>query len=82
VGDAPERADADCNFKPGDTLLIYTDGLVERRDSTIDAGLERLVDEVRSRRDEPVAALATGTFRALYDAVHPDDTCLVALRFR
>jgi PAS domain S-box-containing protein len=82
VGDAPERADADCNFKPGDTLLIYTDGLVERRDSTIDAGLERLVHEVRSRRDEPVAALATGTFRALYDAVHPDDTCLVALRFR
>jgi GAF domain-containing protein len=30
------------DLRPGDTLVLYTDGLVERRRSTLDAGLARL----------------------------------------
>jgi len=30
------------NLGPGSTLILFTDGLVERRDQSIDAGLERL----------------------------------------
>jgi PAS domain S-box-containing protein len=37
----------------GDTLVLYTDGLVERRDETIDVGLARLADAVSGGPDEP-----------------------------
>jgi serine phosphatase RsbU (regulator of sigma subunit)/anti-sigma regulatory factor (Ser/Thr protein kinase) len=40
-GDVEYRQDV-VELEPGDALLLYTDGLVERRGSTLDAGLERL----------------------------------------
>jgi PAS domain S-box-containing protein len=38
----------------GDTLVLYTDGLVERRQETLDAGLDRLARAVISGPAEPV----------------------------
>ncbi|MET8768057.1 SpoIIE family protein phosphatase [Streptomyces sp. NPDC004658] len=38
------RPQASLSYKPGDTLVLYTDGLIERRDEDIDAGLGRLTD--------------------------------------
>jgi PAS domain S-box-containing protein len=38
---------------PRDTLIFYTDGLVERRGEMLDAGLERLVHAVASGPDDP-----------------------------
>lgn len=32
------------SYAPGDTLVLYTDGLIERRGEDIDAGLHRLID--------------------------------------
>jgi serine/threonine-protein kinase RsbW len=42
-----ERALADDRLAEGETLVLYTDGLVERRTAGIDAGLERLADAAR-----------------------------------
>jgi anti-anti-sigma factor len=42
-GRGPYR-DATTNFVPGSTLLLYTDGLVERRSEHLDIGLTRLRD--------------------------------------
>jgi PAS domain S-box-containing protein len=42
-------------FEAGDLLVLYTDGLVERRGESLDAGLERLANAVASGPDEPDA---------------------------
>ncbi|HWC86318.1 MAG TPA: SpoIIE family protein phosphatase [Solirubrobacteraceae bacterium] len=39
----------------GDTLIFYTDGLVERRGESLDVGLERLARAVSAGPDEPEA---------------------------
>ncbi|MET8405828.1 SpoIIE family protein phosphatase [Streptomyces sp900116325] len=45
LGARPEhvpRPQANAPYTPGDTLILYTDGLIERRGEDIDAGLTRL----------------------------------------
>ncbi|MEU4039133.1 SpoIIE family protein phosphatase [Streptomyces collinus] len=47
LGARPEhvpRPQAITTYTPGDTLILYTDGLIERRGEDIDAGLNRLTD--------------------------------------
>ncbi|MFI6158813.1 PP2C family protein-serine/threonine phosphatase [Micromonospora haikouensis] len=65
-------------FRPGDLLVAYTDGLVERRGRTYDAGLAALCGAVDAARDAPVEAVAD----ALLDgrAGSEDDQALVVLR--
>src|SRR5579859_406351 len=64
-------------LRRGDLLLFYSDGLVERRDRSIDEGVARLVSAVRGT-DDPERLVAVAL-----DALGPthtdDDTCLVAL---
>jgi serine phosphatase RsbU (regulator of sigma subunit) len=38
------RIQATLHYAPGDTLVLYTDGLIERRGEDIDAGLHQLTD--------------------------------------
>ncbi|MFB7328352.1 PP2C family protein-serine/threonine phosphatase [Streptomyces sp. NPDC056190] len=38
------RSQATVPYTPGSTLVLYTDGLIERRGEDIDAGLQRLTD--------------------------------------
>ncbi|SOD64395.1 Serine phosphatase RsbU, regulator of sigma subunit [Streptomyces zhaozhouensis] len=68
-------------FEPGDVLVVYTDGLVERRDEDIDRGLARLADSLASHRTAPAEELAEAL---LADLLPPegteDDTVLVVLR--
>jgi serine phosphatase RsbU (regulator of sigma subunit) len=71
-------AAATVQLEPGDLLLLYSDGLVERRDRAFDEGLEILLEAVRQSTDPDLvidAALA-----ALGSTHAEDDTCLVALR--
>ncbi|MGY0068384.1 SpoIIE family protein phosphatase [Streptomyces sp. QTS137] len=42
--DPAPRPQATVSYTPGDTLVLYTDGLIERRGEDIDAGLHRLAD--------------------------------------
>jgi serine phosphatase RsbU (regulator of sigma subunit) len=64
-------------LRPGDLLLLYSDGLVERRDRSIDEGVTRLVSAVRGS-DDPERLVAVA-LDALGPAHTDDDTCLVAL---
>jgi serine phosphatase RsbU (regulator of sigma subunit) len=65
-------------LQPDDLLLLYSDGLIERRDRSLDEGLATLCAAVRGRCD-PERAIAAA-LRALGTTDPEDDTCLVALR--
>ena len=64
---------------PGSTLFLYTDGLVERRGSDIDEGIERLcllLAQHRDRAPEQIVDLAVDVLAP--DA--PDDVVAFAIR--
>src|ERR1017187_997523 len=71
---------APSQLQPDDMLLLYSDGLIERRDRSIDAGLATLVRAARGIGDpEQLIAAALG---ALGSTDTDDDTCLLALSVR
>ena len=75
-----EYHDAMTHLSPGDTLFLYTDGLIEERRRSIDEGLQSLEDAV-SRGPKPLEELCDFILKEILsgrDAV--DDTALVALR--
>ena len=70
-------------FPAGSLLVLYTDGLVERRDEDIDAGLERLRSLVEQL---PPACTATEALDAIMQGVRlaqsEDDVAIVVVRNR
>lgn len=69
---------ASLQLEPGDLLLLYSDGLVERRDRSLEAGLDTLTCAAAGITD-PEQVIAT-VLDALGSTDPEDDTCLVALR--
>ncbi|GAA2880026.1 hypothetical protein Acy02nite_26790 [Actinoplanes cyaneus] len=79
VEDARYQAAA-TDFRPGDVLLLYTDGLVEHREHGLDTGLDAVMaavdDAVHTAPHQPLAELVGRLRRANPD----DDTCILAVR--
>jgi anti-sigma regulatory factor (Ser/Thr protein kinase) len=74
-----------CTLEPDDVLVLYTDGLVERRKDSLDAGFDRLVAsalDLDLRLDGP--ALADHLLAAMLpaDVVRGDDVALLVVRVR
>jgi len=76
AGSAPYEV-ATLQLDPGDLLLLYSDGLIERRDRSIDEGLATLVSAAGGICDPERAVGAILT--ALGTTDPEDDSCLVAL---
>ena len=74
------RTDSTVTLAPGDTVLLYTDGLVERRDATFDAGLSRLVEALAELAERPIGELCDALLQRMLPATPQDDVALVALR--
>jgi PAS domain S-box-containing protein len=79
--DPAPRPQADTTFTEGATLVLYTDGLVERRHEDIDKGLVRLADSLARHRDADPELLADAV---LLELLPPggatDDTALIVVR--
>ncbi|WP_337061592.1 SpoIIE family protein phosphatase [Kineococcus sp. G2] len=81
LGLAPEsgRGDHSVPLLPGATVLLYTDGLVERRDESLDTGLARLLEAAGELAHLPLEEFVD----AVVTRVAPDpgdDVAVVALR--
>ena len=77
----PPYPEAEAVIEPGSSVLLYTDGLVERRGEVVDEGQERLARAAGQIRDlAPDAVVAALIDAALGDAQQPDDIALVAVR--
>ncbi|MGW0613946.1 PP2C family protein-serine/threonine phosphatase [Streptomyces sp. NPDC002788] len=75
------RPQAETTFAPGATLVLYTDGLVERRREDIYTGLDRLADALRRHRDQDPETLAdTVLLELLPPGGATDDTALIIVR--
>ncbi|WP_329177189.1 SpoIIE family protein phosphatase [Streptomyces sp. NBC_01477] len=66
----------------GDTLLLYTDGLVERRTEDIDTSLARLAALELQHPAGPLDALLARIVHRLAPSVAEDDVALLAARAR
>ncbi|MCA0146954.1 SpoIIE family protein phosphatase [Blastococcus sp. LR1] len=72
VVEGGKRPEGELHMPPGSTLLLYTDGLIERRDEALDEGITRAAEALAEGRDLGPAQLgALLTERLLADA--PDD---------
>lgn len=75
-----ERGEASLQLSPGDRLLLYTDGLVERRDRPLDDGLAKLAQAAAHICSAPLDdAVRTLTSTLLVDEHTRDDVCVLLL---
>jgi serine phosphatase RsbU (regulator of sigma subunit) len=89
-GDAPDlllgvepdrpRTDRVATIDRGGTLLLYTDGLVERRDRDLDAGIAELVRVLRGLTELPLQELCDQLLERMYLPDTEDDVALLAVR--
>jgi serine phosphatase RsbU (regulator of sigma subunit) len=76
------RPTAAVDLEPGSLLLLYTDGLVERRDASIDVGMRRLADAARKADRDPERFCDAVVLAMLGSEGPADDVALLAVATR
>ncbi|MGC4996896.1 PP2C family protein-serine/threonine phosphatase [Streptomyces sp. DT195] len=79
VDPGTERAGAGAVLPPGGTLLLYTDGLVERRGESLDHSLTRLRQHAAALVDQDLDVMCEELLNGLAPDAD-DDVALIALR--
>ncbi|MET9504392.1 SpoIIE family protein phosphatase [Streptomyces sp. NPDC006622] len=79
AGDTATYEEAECRLAPGDRLVLYTDGLVERPSESIDRGLDRLAAAAEVP-DAGGSAPLDRLLGALLEPERRDDVCVVDIR--
>ena len=80
VDPSATRTESVVTVARGSTLLLYTDGLVEGRDLTLDDGIAALRAALPELADRPLAEFCDGLIDRLRPAGLEDDVALVAVR--
>lgn len=86
--DPPLGTESDRKFEqttlflsPHDTIVLYTDGLIEERNLAVTAGMERLRQAASRSSSDNIEELATTLLRSATHPVQEDDIALLLLRF-
>ncbi len=66
-------------LEPGDTVVLYTDGLVERRDASLDTVLQRVLAALADASAADLEGMCDAVLAAA-DTVGDDDVALLAFR--
>lgn len=74
------RSDSEARLEPGDTLVFYTDGLVEQGRTLIDEGIARLAGVLGDLGDLPLDELCDRLLEKIVGGRSDDDVAIVALR--
>jgi serine phosphatase RsbU (regulator of sigma subunit) len=84
LGVAPEtvREDHVAVLAPGSTVLLHTDGLVERRDRDIDEGTEQLLQVLGQCAGLPLDELCDRVLEQMFLPGAEDDVAILAVRLR
>ncbi|MET9579382.1 MULTISPECIES: SpoIIE family protein phosphatase [Streptomyces] len=72
---------ADTTVTETDTLLLYTDGLIERRREDLAIGMERLTEFAHTTSGLSITELCDRFLHHQPEAAFPDDRALLAARF-
>jgi serine phosphatase RsbU (regulator of sigma subunit)/PAS domain-containing protein len=75
-----KRSESVRELAPGSTVLLYTDGLIERHGSTLDVGTARLCELLRELADRPLGELCDALLSDLLQVSRQDDVAIVAVR--
>ena len=76
---AAERRERTTELPTGSSLVLYTDGLVERRDASLDAGIARVTQAVSRLGDADAEATADAVVTAAGSS-NEDDIAVLVLR--
>lgn len=81
--DATTRRSTEQTTLPaGSTLLLYTDGLIERRGESLDDGLNRLLSTLQKHAHEDLDRLCDAILSTMVPQAGEDDVAIVAVRPR
>jgi serine phosphatase RsbU (regulator of sigma subunit) len=80
VDPTTERAEPVITVVPGEIVLLYSDGLIERRDSTLDEGMARLAMHLKELAGLPLEELCDALLQQMLLGTPQDDVALVAVR--
>lgn len=78
--DNVERTSRTVRFAPGDTCIVYTDGLIEQRAEHIDAGQARLAEAVAELGVEALAENLEHLVETVRDHSREDDIAVLVAR--
>jgi serine phosphatase RsbU (regulator of sigma subunit) len=76
------RRDHEVTLARGSMVLLYTDGLVERRDQLFDTGIDRLAAELAGQQGNPMAEVADRLLARMLPERAEDDVAVIAVGLR
>ncbi len=81
TGSGGHRSDHETVIEPGDTVVFFTDGLIEHGRIGIDEGIERFTGVLESCRTLPLDALCDQLLDRIVTGRSDDDIAVLAVRF-